>query len=175
MVSCLVKYVNNLEILNFFCYQLDSNVPLSIQDPLAQLPERFEKLESLLQRMPIRCRDGSPGLLAHGQFGDAVMSELPVYNVDDIQDNQLLSGTGRNAMLQDELSPVSLIILFFDIQLALFRDYTFAASAYLLEPCDIMYRSKDDYGLGRQILPKNIAVPLVKVSEKIHSKPFMEQ
>ncbi|CAO3686796.1 unnamed protein product [Umbelopsis ramanniana] len=118
------------------------------QEPLAQLPERFEKLESLLQRMPIRCRDGSPGLLAHGQFGDAVMSELPVYNVDDIQDNQLLS--------------------------ALFRDYTFAASAYLLEPCDIMYRSKDDYGLGRQILPENIAVPLVKVSEKIHSKPFME-
>jgi indoleamine 2,3-dioxygenase len=56
----------------------------------------------------------------------------------------------------------------------LFRDYTFAASAYLLEPCDIMYKRKDDYGLGRQVLPKNIAVPLAKVSEKINSKPFME-
>ncbi|CAO3681297.1 unnamed protein product [Umbelopsis vinacea] len=118
------------------------------QEPLAVLPERFGKLESLLQRMPIRCRDGSSGLLAHGQFGDAVNAELPVYNVDDIHDNQLLS--------------------------ALFRDYTFAASAYLLEPCDIMYRSKEDYGLGRQVLPKNIAVPLAKVSEKINSKPFME-
>lgn len=57
---------------------------------------------------------------------------------------------------------------------ALFRDYTFAASAYLLEPCDILYRSQSDYGLGRKVLPKNIAVPLVKVSNKINSKPFME-
>lgn len=60
--------------------------------------------------MPIRCRDGSPGLLAHGQFGDAVMSELPVYNVDDIQDNQLLSGTECNAMY-NELNPVNLMII----------------------------------------------------------------
>jgi hypothetical protein len=81
----------------------------------------------------------------------------------------------QNAMQCDRMNWTLLILLlFFGIQLALFRDYTFAASAYLLEPCDIMYRSKDDYGLGRQILPENIAVPLVKVSEKIHSKPFME-
>jgi indoleamine 2,3-dioxygenase len=65
---------------------------------LAVLPERFGKLESLLQRMPIRCRDGSSGLLAHGQFGDAVNAELPVYNVDDIHDNQLLSGTELTKM-----------------------------------------------------------------------------
>lgn len=48
------------------------------------------------------------------------------------------------------------------------------ASAYLLEPCDILYRKTGDYGLGRSVLPKNIAVPLVQVAEKIGAKPFME-
>lgn len=54
------------------------------------------------------------------------------------------------------------------------RDYTFAASAYLLEPCDIMNKTKGTYGLGRQVLPKNIAVPLQIISDKIKAKPFME-
>ena len=60
------------------------------------------------------------------------------------------------------------------ISVALFRDYTFASSAYLLEPCDIMYREKEDYGLGRPVLPKNLAVPLSIVAQKIQAKPFME-
>ncbi|KAG0177020.1 hypothetical protein DFQ29_005344 [Apophysomyces sp. BC1021] len=118
------------------------------EDPLVQLPESFERLESLLQRMPLQLLDGKPGLLASGQFGDAVRDELPLYDVDSIQDQRLLS--------------------------ALFRDYTFAASAYLLEPCDILFRGRKDYGLGRKVLPMNIAVPLTKVANKIHSKPFME-
>ncbi|RCH78580.1 hypothetical protein CU098_001769, partial [Rhizopus stolonifer] len=118
------------------------------QDPLAELPSEFDRLESLLQRMPLQLLDGTPGLLASGQFGDAVRDELPLYDVDNITDQRLLS--------------------------ALFRDYTFAASAYLLEPCDILYRSRSDYGLGRKVLPMNIAVPLHKVSKKIHSQPFME-
>ncbi|KAI8979559.1 hypothetical protein BDF20DRAFT_870305 [Mycotypha africana] len=117
-------------------------------DPLSQLPDCFKHLESLLQRMPLRRADGTPGLLASGQFGDAVRDELPLYDVDSITDQRLLS--------------------------ALFRDYTFAASAYLLEPCDILYRAAKDYGHGRKVLPKNIAVPLHKVAEKIQSKPFME-
>ncbi|KAI8075640.1 hypothetical protein BDF21DRAFT_365486, partial [Thamnidium elegans] len=125
-----------------------SNGFLPRQDPLAELPEEFSKLESLLQRMPMQLLDGTPGLLASGQFGDAVRDELPLYEIDGITDQRLLS--------------------------ALFRDYTFAASAYLLEPCDILYRSQSDYGLGRKLLPMNIAVPLSKVSKKIHSQPFME-
>lgn len=112
------------------------------------LPKRFEKLESLLQRMPLTLPNGSPGLLALGKFGEAVDNELPLINVDDISDAALLT--------------------------ALFRDYTFAASSYLLEPCDINMRNTGSYGLGRSYLPQQIAVPLVKVSEKIGAKPFME-
>ncbi|KAI7895507.1 uncharacterized protein EV154DRAFT_457604 [Mucor mucedo] len=125
-----------------------SNGFLPRQEPLAELPQEFNRLESLLQRMPMQLLDGTPGLLASGQFGDAVRDELPLYEIDGITDQRLLS--------------------------ALFRDYTFAASAYLLEPCDILYRSQSDYGLGRKVLPMNIAVPLSKVSKKIHSQPFME-
>ncbi|KAI8074601.1 hypothetical protein BC940DRAFT_249378 [Gongronella butleri] len=118
------------------------------QDPQAELPKEFSRLESILQRMPIQLLDGEPGLLASGQFGEAVRDELPLYDVDQVHDQRLLS--------------------------ALFRDYSFAASAYLLEPCDVLFRQRGEYGLGRKVLPMNIAVPLTKVAEKIHSKPFME-
>ncbi|CAO3599912.1 unnamed protein product [Absidia cylindrospora] len=118
------------------------------QDPLVKIPDEFRRLESLLQRMPLQLMDGRPGLLASGQFGDAVRKELPLYDVDQITDQRLLS--------------------------ALFRDYSFAASAYLLEPCDVLYRERKEYGLGRKILPMNIAVPLDKVAKKISNKPFLE-
>ncbi|ORY02025.1 IDO-domain-containing protein [Basidiobolus meristosporus CBS 931.73] len=118
------------------------------EDPLVKLPSEFKVLESLLDRMPLKLPDGSNGLLWKGELGQAVTNELPLYDVDHIQDNQLLS--------------------------ALYRDYTFLASAYLLEPCDINFRTTGDYGLARDVLPKNIAIPLAKVSEKIGAKPFME-
>ena len=118
------------------------------QDPLGKLPSRFEKLENILQAMPITLKDGTPGLLSKGIFGNTVKDELPLYKVDDIDDSALL--------------------------MALFRDYTFAASAYLLEPCYLMHRSRGCYGLGRDSLPANIAVPMSTISEKIGAKPFME-
>ena len=118
------------------------------QDPLGKLPSRFEKLENILQAMPITLKDGTPGLLSKGTFGNTVKDELPLYKVDDIDDSALL--------------------------MALFRDYTFAASAYLLEPCYLMHRSRGCYGLGRDSLPANIAVPMSTISEKIGAKPFME-
>ncbi|RHZ86954.1 hypothetical protein Glove_42g37 [Diversispora epigaea] len=116
-------------------------------DPMVQLPDKFYALEYLLQKMSIQLPNGKPGLLANGELGEAV-KDLPLYDIKDIFDQRLLS--------------------------ALFRDYTFLASAYLLEPCDIMFREKKDYGLGRQILPKNIAVPLVEVAKKLGAFPFME-
>ncbi|KAF9180577.1 hypothetical protein BGZ50_006136 [Haplosporangium sp. Z 11] len=117
------------------------------QDPLDVLPKEYEALEQLLQKMPLTLKDGSKGLLAQGKFGEACKS-LPQYDLSNVEDSELLS--------------------------ALYRDYTFVASAYLLEPCDLLYRKTGEYGLGRQILPKNIAVPLVQVAEKIGAKPFME-
>lgn len=112
------------------------------------LPSKFDKLESLLQRMPIWKADGTPGLCQNGEFGDAVLKELPLIDVSDIEDSHLLT--------------------------ALFRDYSFVASSYLLEPCDIEFRKTGKYGLGRQTLPKNVAVPFYQIAQKMNAKPFME-
>ncbi|RUS27353.1 hypothetical protein BC938DRAFT_483359 [Jimgerdemannia flammicorona] len=151
------------------------------QDPMATLPDRFAKMDSLLRRMPLNLADGSKGLLANGQLGDAVHSELEACKIDDITDERLLSGkceilpaiTHLRHLLQHAHRP-SIGCRLFPALTALYRDYTFLASAYLLEPCDIMYRKKSEYGLGRQVLPSSIAVPLAQVANKIGAKPFME-
>lgn len=127
-----------------------SLLTLILQDPLPKLPSAYAELENLLQRMPFQQSTSSPGLLWTGALGAAVQKELPEYNLDGIKDLHLLS--------------------------ALYRDYCFLASAYLLEPCDLEFRRSNGqtYGLGRKILPRNIAVPLTKASESIGAKPFME-
>jgi indoleamine 2,3-dioxygenase len=56
----------------------------------------------------------------------------------------------------------------------LFRDYCYLASEYLLEPCDISFRNTKDYGLARDVLPQNIALPLVTLANKIGCFPFLE-
>eukprot|EP01006_Ploeotia_vitrea_P025865 TRINITY_DN58803_c0_g1_i1.p1 TRINITY_DN58803_c0_g1~~TRINITY_DN58803_c0_g1_i1.p1 ORF type:complete len:474 (-),score=-1.82 TRINITY_DN58803_c0_g1_i1:10-1431(-) len=120
------------------------------EPPLEVLPAPFTQLESLLQRMPIKTREGKPGLLSQQTFGETLLKELPDHtnDVENITDSALLA--------------------------ALFRDYTFAASAYLLEPCDAQFKKDGTYGLGRQTLPRVLAVPLAKIAEKIGAKPFME-
>ncbi|KAJ1656109.1 hypothetical protein IWQ61_004261 [Dispira simplex] len=118
------------------------------EEPLVELPDRYEVLEDLLRRMPLKLPDGSPGLLTAGELGEVVRKELPLYDISSETEPALL--------------------------MALFRDLTFLGSAYLLEPCDLRYRETGDYGLAREVLPKEIALPLEAVAAKIGAKPFME-
>ncbi|KAK0752296.1 indoleamine 2,3-dioxygenase family protein [Schizothecium vesticola] len=119
--------------------------------PIAVLPSDFDVLESLLQRMPIKTLSGQPGLLAHGTLGDAVVAELPDLTacVDKYKDNLPLMN-------------------------ALYRDYSFLASAYLLEPCHLRFVRGEEYGLARDVLPANVARPLSRCAELCTFKPFME-
>ncbi|OMJ21348.1 Indoleamine 2,3-dioxygenase 1, partial [Smittium culicis] len=117
-------------------------------DPLVKLPDQFKELETLLEEMPLNRTDGKKGLLYTGDFGQQVIERLPQYDLSGVTDQPLLS--------------------------ALFRDYTYMASAFLLEPCDINFRKTGQYGLARETLIKSIAVPLETVAKKIHAKPFME-
>jgi indoleamine 2,3-dioxygenase len=73
-------------------------------------------------------------LLWTGDFGEAVKKELPLIDMSELTRPDLIT--------------------------ALFRDYTFLCSAYILEPCDLNWRKSGSYGLGRDVLPKQIAVPL---------------
>lgn len=98
--------------------------------------------------MPKIKKNGQPGLLASEGLLVPASEKVPLYSVEDISDSATLT--------------------------ALFRDLTFWASAYLLEPCDFNFQKTKSYGLGRDRLPKNIAIPLVEVSKKIGAAPFME-
>jgi indoleamine 2,3-dioxygenase len=82
-------------------------------EPLVSLPKDFDALESLLSRMPIKTLDGSLGLLARGELGVAV-KDLPDLTV-------AIEGYQEDLVLMT----------------ALYRDYSFLASAYLLEPCQL--------------------------------------
>lgn len=112
------------------------------QDPVVSLPSDFDALESVLTRMPIKTASGHPGLLAHGTLGDAVLEELP-----DL--SSAIEKHKANLPLMN----------------ALYRDYSFLASAYLLETCHHQVLKNGSYGLARDHLPQNISLPITKVAE----------
>eukprot|EP00049_Salpingoeca_infusionum_P013395 m.250431 g.250431 ORF g.250431 m.250431 type:complete len:494 (+) comp15435_c0_seq1:477-1958(+) len=115
---------------------------------LRELPSQFEHVERLLQEMPIHKPDGSPGLLATGDFGAAVDKGLPLYDVSRVTDPVLLS--------------------------ALFRDYSFLAAAYVLEPCHISMTETGNFCAARPVLPESIAVPLDTLGQKLDNAPFLD-
>ncbi|KIW30747.1 uncharacterized protein PV07_02451 [Cladophialophora immunda] len=131
---------------------------LPCRSPLLRLPEQFNALSDILNDMPIVKADKSPGLLATFKLGPLIDSgALPDLTscVDDLR-----TDTGDL-----DLEAIT----------AVFRDYSFLASAYLLEPCWETW-SKDHeagYGLGRAVLPKCIASPLVKAADILDIPPFM--
>ncbi|KAJ7837366.1 indoleamine 2,3-dioxygenase gamma type [Mycena olivaceomarginata] len=120
-------------------------------EPIVTLPQEFDPLEAILARMPIKKLDGTPGLLAHGQLGETVLKDLPdlTWAIEKYTEN-------------------------LPLQNALYRDYSFLASAYLLEPCHERFLKGEPYGLGRQVLPKNISLPISRCAEIAGFKPFME-
>jgi hypothetical protein len=48
---------------------------------------------------------------------------------------------------------------------ALFRDYAFLTSAYVLEPVDMEFRKTGKYTTGRNVLPRELAVPMKKLAD----------
>lgn len=94
---------------------------LPLSPPPTTLPPAFRVLDSLLKRAPMKTADGKEGLLASFTFGKAVEDELPELT-DEIH------------KVKDDLRIVT----------ALYRDYCFLASAYLLEPCHQKFYEKDE-------------------------------
>ncbi|KAK4200701.1 hypothetical protein QBC40DRAFT_225080 [Triangularia verruculosa] len=120
-------------------------------DPIVTLPSEFDPLESILQRMPVKTASGEPGLLAQGKLGDVVLSELPdlTSHIDKYASNLPLMN-------------------------ALYRDYSFLLSAYLLEPCHLRFIKGEPYGLARDVLPACIARPIKRCADLTNFQPFME-
>jgi indoleamine 2,3-dioxygenase len=101
--------------------------------------------------MPIRTLTGLPGLLSTCTLGETVLKELP-----------------------DLTSTIDKYKYNLPLMNALYRDYSFLASAYLLEPCHERFMKGGSYGLGRQRLPANISLPISRCAELAGFKPFME-
>ena len=122
---------------------------LPLARPEQCLPAAFEPLARLVEQLPIVKVGGKPGLLGIFKLGSTIDSHVLPDLTKHIDD--LVTEDGKQ-----DLWAIS----------ALFRDYSFLASAYLLEPCWERW-CKDHstgYGLGRQRLPKEIAGPLVKTA-----------
>lgn len=113
------------------------------------LPEVFKPLQSLVERMPVKKMDGTPGLMGTYELGPTVHAELP----------------DLTAHLEEVVTADGSLDLF--TITALFRDYSFLASCYLLEPCWENWEKNPDggYGLGRDRLPKSVARPMVRCAE----------
>lgn len=111
-------------------------------EPIVELPAEFDVLESILTRMPIKTLSGEVGLLGTFTLGETVLKELPDLTaaIDKYKNNLPLMN-------------------------ALYRDYSFLASAYLLEPCHERFLAGEGYGLGRQTLPSVIALPISRCAE----------
>lgn len=122
---------------------------LPLQPPRIELPPQFQPLIDIAEKLPVVKVDGTPGLLATYQVGPTIDNhELPDLNADI---DTLIAADGK-----PDLASVT----------AAFRDYAFIASAYLLEPCwERWSNGLEGYGLGRQMLPKCIAGPLVKTAK----------
>jgi indoleamine 2,3-dioxygenase len=60
---------------------------------LAVLPKEFADVERLLQEMPLTKRDGTPGLLAKGLFGEET-KKIPDHTdkIKNIEDSAVLYG-----------------------------------------------------------------------------------
>ncbi|KAH9818562.1 Indoleamine 2,3-dioxygenase [Teratosphaeria destructans] len=125
--------------------------------PIVDLPSAFSAMAKLADEMPIQKLDGLPGLLATYQLGPRIdRGDLPDLTAE-IDNLTTVNG-------EPDLHLVS----------AIFRDYSFLASAYLLEPCwEEWEKTGKGYGLGRQVLPRCLAGPLVKTAKMLEIPPFM--
>lgn len=146
------------------------------QLPVKDLPDFFQAVQKLVETMPVQKLDGTPGLLASYELGPVIDSgELP--DLTSHIDEMKVPGSDK---------------LDLHIITALFRDYSFLASAYLLEPCWRTWNERQgqpvkkdangcphtiqgssEYGLGRSKLPACIARPLVKLGKILAIPPFM--
>lgn len=122
---------------------------MPLHTPIVDLPQAFDALMKILEEMPIVKEDGTPGLLATYQLGPTIDNGALPDLLPKIDQLQTVDGKPDLALAT-----------------AAFRDYAFLASAYLLEPCwERWSKGLEGYGLGRAVLPKCIAGPLVKTAK----------
>lgn len=100
--------------------------------------------------MRITQENGKQGYLSQGKLGEKIDKELPLYDFQNISDKRLLA--------------------------SLHRDYCFLSSAYSLETSHLTISKSEDnsYGIARNILPPQLSKPLLLLSEKNDTFPWLD-
>jgi indoleamine 2,3-dioxygenase len=120
------------------------------QLPLKVLPPAYSILQDILDKMPVQLGENEFGFLHYPNKIVEAVDQLPNYV----------------AAVQAE-SDVRVLQ-------ALFRGYSFLASAYTLESSFQHYRETGHYGKARNVLPIQVAQPFVAVAEKMDVYPWLD-
>lgn len=123
---------------------------LPVKAPLVTLPSIYSDLQRVLDTMPV--------VLSENEFGLLNSPEAIVEPVLGIKNH-----------IQEIEKENDIFVL-----QALFRSYSFLASAYLLEPSFQQFKKDGKYGKARNVLPKNIAIPFCKIAEKLNVFPWLD-
>jgi indoleamine 2,3-dioxygenase len=134
---------------NFFNVS-KTNGFLPIKEPLITLPNTYIKLQNLIDELHVFQEDNKQGILAIPNLIEQKVSELPNYY--------------EQVKLETDV---------FILQ-ALFRAYTFITSGFTLELSYQEFIKSGNYGKARTVLPENIAIPLVEVSNKLQVYPWLD-
>lgn len=123
---------------------------LPICEPLKRLPEPYTAIQEIIDSMYIFQPSGELGCLGKPDVIEFVVKDLPNMkeSVRKEEDPQILQ--------------------------AVFRAYTFLASAYTLEKSYQEFVRSGNYGEARKRLPASISEPLVLVSEKLDVYPWLD-
>ncbi len=118
--------------------------------PLKVLPTTYTVLQDILDKMPVQLGENEFGYLHYPNKIVEAVEQLPNYV----------------AAVQAEA----------DVRVlqALFRGYSFLASAYTLESSFQHYRETGHYGKARNVLPIQVAQPFVAVAEKMDVYPWLD-
>jgi indoleamine 2,3-dioxygenase len=118
--------------------------------PLSVLPETYTGLQELLDKMPVQLDAEHFGYLHYPNKIVEAVDQLPNY-IDAVK-------------AEEDVRVIQ----------ALFRGYSFLASAFTLESSFQHYRETGNYGKARNVLPPQVAQPFVAVSEKLDVYPWLD-
>ena len=116
---------------------------LPTKAPMVKLPSTYSDLQNVLDAMPVVLNEKEFGLL---HTANAIVAPV--------------------LAIQNHVEAIEKETDIFVLQ-ALFRSYSFLASAYLLEPSYQQFKIVGKYGIALNVLPKNIAMPFCKVADKL--------
>ena len=126
---------------------------LPIRDPLKSLPNQYTELQDLINNLHVfQC--------------DKNTEEKGILGIPDEIVVQVGFVPDYSSIIEKETDV-------FVLQ-ALYRAYTFVTSGFTLEQAYQEFLKSGNYGIARQVLPANIAKPLVLVSSKLDVYPWLD-